>query len=68
MIRGVEVKRLKVIPDDRGRLAEILRVDDPIYEGFGQVYFTTAYPGVVKAWHAHRLFTTIGRTAPPVGR
>ncbi len=57
MIRGVAVKRLKVIPDDRGRLAEILRADDDIYEGFGQVYFTTAYPGVVKAWHAHRLQT-----------
>jgi dTDP-4-dehydrorhamnose 3,5-epimerase len=57
MIEGVKVKNLRVIADDRGRLAEILRIDDEIFEGFGQVYFTTAYPGVVKAWHAHRFQT-----------
>lgn len=54
MIDGVKVKKLKVIPDDRGRLMEILRVDDPIFQKFGQVYMTTAYPGVVKAWHYHK--------------
>lgn len=53
MIDGVKVKKLKVIPDDRGRLMEILRGDDEIFEKFGQVYMTTAYPGVVKAWHGH---------------
>ncbi len=54
MIDGVKVKRLKIIPDDRGRLMEILRCDDPIYEKFGQVYMTTAFPGVAKAWHFHK--------------
>ncbi len=57
MIHGVRVKMLKAIPDERGRLMEILRCDDEIFERFGQVYFTTAYPGVVKAWHYHRLQT-----------
>jgi dTDP-4-dehydrorhamnose 3,5-epimerase len=57
MIDGVAVKRLKVIPDERGRLMEILRCDDPIFEKFGQAYLTTAYPGVVKAWHFHRIQT-----------
>lgn len=33
---------------------EILRVDDDLFPGFGQVYITTAFPGVVKAWHYHR--------------
>jgi len=55
LIEGVQVKPLKVIPDDRGRLTEILRADDPIFERFGQVYVTTAKPGVVKAWHYHKL-------------
>jgi dTDP-4-dehydrorhamnose 3,5-epimerase len=55
MIKGVEIKKLKIIPDDRGRLMEILRSDEPIFEKFGQVYMTTAYPGVVKAWHYHKL-------------
>lgn len=53
MIKDVNVKKLKIVPDDRGRLMEILRSDDKAYKGFGQVYMTTAYPGVVKAWHWH---------------
>jgi len=37
MIDGVKVKKLKVIPDERGWLMEILRCDDEIYKEFGQV-------------------------------
>jgi len=55
MIKGVNVKKLKVIPDDRGRLMEIMRRDDKFFKKFGQVYMTTAFPGVVKAWHFHKL-------------
>lgn len=54
MIDGVKVKALKVIPDERGKLMEILRADDEIFERFGQVYITTVHPGVVKAWHCHK--------------
>jgi dTDP-4-dehydrorhamnose 3,5-epimerase len=54
MINGVLIKKLKVIPDERGRLMEILRADDEFFQKFGQVYMTTAYPGVVKAWHYHK--------------
>jgi dTDP-4-dehydrorhamnose 3,5-epimerase len=54
MIEGVMIKQLKVIPDERGRLMEILRQDDDIFMKFGQVYLTTGYPGVVKAWHYHK--------------
>ncbi|MCJ7588287.1 MAG: dTDP-4-dehydrorhamnose 3,5-epimerase family protein [Candidatus Aminicenantes bacterium] len=53
MIDGVKVKTLKVIPDERGRLMEILRRDDELFGAFGQVYATTTLPGVVKAWHKH---------------
>ena len=55
MIEGVKVKKLKVIPDERGRLMEMLRVDDEFFTKFGQVYMTTAYPGVVKGWHYHKI-------------
>ena len=55
LIHGVMIKPLKAIPDERGRLMEILRADDPIFECFGQVYVTTANPGIVKAWHYHKL-------------
>ena len=54
MIKGVVVKKLKLIPDERGRLMEILRCDDKLFKKFGQVYITTAYPNVVKAWHYHK--------------
>ena len=53
MIDGVQVTPLRVMPDERGRLMEIFRNDDPLFEQFGQTYMTTAYPGVVKAWHYH---------------
>jgi dTDP-4-dehydrorhamnose 3,5-epimerase len=54
MIEGVKIKKLKVIPDERGRLMEMLRSDDDLFIKFGQVYLTTAYPGVVKGWHYHK--------------
>lgn len=54
MIEGVQIKTLRVIADERGRLMEILRCDDEMFQGFGQVYMTTAHPGVVKGWHYHK--------------
>ena len=54
MIDGVQTKNLKVIPDERGRLMEILRSDDSLSEKFGQLYVTTTHPDVVKAWHLHK--------------
>lgn len=53
-IEDVIVKQLRVIPDERGWLMEILRRDDPeLFSRFGQVYVSATYPGVVKAWHYH---------------
>ena len=57
MIEGVLLKPLKVIPDERGFLMEILRRDDPFFREFGQVYLTVVNPGTVKGWHYHKLQT-----------
>jgi len=57
MIDGARIKQLRVVPDERGRVMEILRVDDELFSTFGQVYLTTTYPGIVKAWHLHRIQT-----------
>ena len=57
LIDGVRLKALQFRCDERGRLMEILRCDDDRFLAFGQVYITTAYPGVVKAWHFHRIQT-----------
>jgi dTDP-4-dehydrorhamnose 3,5-epimerase len=57
LIQGVVVKTLRVIPDERGILMEIMRSDDPFFRKFGQAYISMAYPGVVKAWHYHEIQT-----------
>lgn len=57
MIEGVRTKDLKVIPDERGLLMEMLRRDDEIFQQFGQVYLSVVYPGVVKGWHYHKVQT-----------
>jgi dTDP-4-dehydrorhamnose 3,5-epimerase len=57
MITDVRTKTLRVIPDERGRLMEILRADDDLFLKFGQVYVTTTYPQVVKGWHYHKIQT-----------
>lgn len=54
MIEGVFIKKLKLIPDERGRLMEMLRCDDKIFKKFGQIYMTTVKPNYVKAWHYHK--------------
>jgi dTDP-4-dehydrorhamnose 3,5-epimerase len=54
MIHGVFTKQMRFIPDERGRLMEILRNDEDLFVKFGQVYVTTTYPQVVKAWHFHK--------------
>lgn len=53
MIDGVQVKKLSLIPDERGFLMEMLRSDWPEFDRFAQSYVTACYPGVVKAWHYH---------------
>ena len=52
-IEGVHIQPLKLLPNGRGRLMEVQRADDPNFPGFGQVYITSTYPGVVKAWYRH---------------
>ena len=55
MIDGVLIRPLTWHNDQRGSLAELVRTDDEalMQAPLGQVYVTTLYPGVVKAWHKH---------------
>jgi len=57
MIDGVTVKPLRRIPDERGYIMHMLRADDLDFQGFGEIYFSTIYPGVIKAWHLHSVMT-----------
>jgi dTDP-4-dehydrorhamnose 3,5-epimerase len=57
MIDGVRVVPLTRIPDERGTILHMLRRTDPHFVDFGEIYFSTIYPGVIKGWHLHRVMT-----------
>ncbi len=65
MIHGVEVTPLRRIPDERGCIFHMLRNDSPSFTKFGEIYFSSVYPGVVKGWHLHKEMTL--SYAVPVG-
>ena len=56
-IEGVIVTPLRKIPDERGTIMHMLRRDDPHFQAFGEIYFSTVYPGAIKAWHLHKRMT-----------
>lgn len=53
MIEGVIVTSLRQIRDDRGKVMKMLSRDDTVFREFGEIYFSTVHPGVVKGWHLH---------------
>lgn len=57
MIEGVEIIPLKQICDERGKIMHMLRSDAPHFEKFGEIYFSTVYPNVIKGWHIHKKMT-----------
>jgi dTDP-4-dehydrorhamnose 3,5-epimerase len=54
-MKGVTITPLTKIPDDRGTIMHMVTSD--MIERFGEVYFSTVYPGIVKAWHLHKEMT-----------
>jgi dTDP-4-dehydrorhamnose 3,5-epimerase len=64
-IDGLTVTPLRRIPDERGAIFHMLREDTPVFERFGEIYFSLVYPGVIKAWHIHHRMTL--NYAVPVG-
>ena len=57
MIDGVLIKPLRQIPDERGKIMHMMRVDDPHFEKFGEIYFSVVNPNVIKGWHLHTKMT-----------
>ena len=53
MLDGVTVTPLKRIADERGAVLHMLRADDPLFEGIGEIYFSVVRAGVIKAWKRH---------------
>ncbi len=57
MIDGVQVVKLRKIPDERGTIYHMLRSSDPHFNKFGEIYFSKIYRGAVKGWHTHKEIT-----------
>ena len=54
MLKGIEIKALKKIADERGFFTEIMRKDWGLFPGeIFQANFSISYPGIVRAWHRH---------------
>ncbi|HEU4537462.1 MAG TPA: dTDP-4-dehydrorhamnose 3,5-epimerase family protein [Polyangiaceae bacterium] len=64
-IHDVAVVPLRQIADERGKVMHMLREDAPHFERFGEIYFSTIYPGAIKAWHLHK--EMVLNYAVPVG-
>lgn len=58
LIEGVSVVPLRQISDERGTVYHMLKATDPHFIAFGEIYFSSVRPGVVKAWKRHRRLTT----------
>jgi len=56
-VDGVEVIPLKRITDERGAIHHMLKNTDAHFRAFGEIYFSSIHPGVVKGWHRHRDMT-----------
>ena len=54
MIDGVIITDLKKIPDERGAIFHMLKKNDKHFIEFGEIYFSIAYPGIIKGWHEHK--------------
>ncbi|MCP5104416.1 MAG: dTDP-4-dehydrorhamnose 3,5-epimerase [bacterium] len=57
MIDGVIITDLKRFPDERGTVMHMMKASDEGFAGFGEVYCSSIYPGVVKGWHYHGKIT-----------
>lgn len=64
-IEGLTVTPLRRIPDERGAVFHMLRDDSPLFTSFGEIYFSSVYPGAIKGWHLHHEMTL--NYAVPVG-
>jgi dTDP-4-dehydrorhamnose 3,5-epimerase len=56
MLKGIAIKPIKRLADERGFFMEILRIDwkDIIAEDkISQANISVTYPGVIRAWHKH---------------
>jgi dTDP-4-dehydrorhamnose 3,5-epimerase len=58
-LEGVVLTMPPTFTDDRGTVMRMVRRTDRHFQGFGEIYFSSVLPGVVKAWKKHRSLVAI---------
>ena len=66
MIQGVELTDLSMVMGESGAVHHFMRASDPLFVGFGEVYFSTIDQEAVRAWKMHRRMTL--NLVVPIGR
>ena len=67
MIDNVLLTPLSRFSNPKGDVSHAMKKSDAGFAGFGEAYFTTILPGLIKGWHKHQrmtmnLIVPIGRT------
>jgi len=65
-ILGLEVKKLKIIPNENGDILHMLRNDENSFKSFGECYFSEVNPFKVKGWKKHKIQNQ--NLSVPIGR
>ena len=58
MIEKLEIIEFDIIKNNNGSIIP-LHKRNQLMKGFGEVYFSTIHPNVVKAWHLHKKMTVL---------
>ena len=56
MLKGISVKQIKCLPDERGFFTEVMRQDWKALfaeDKIEQANLSVTYPGIIRAWHRH---------------
>lgn len=65
MIKGVSIRKLMVFENELGGVKHMLKKQWPEFKEFGEIYFSTINPGIVKGWKKHD--STILNYTVPIG-
>lgn len=58
-LEGLLVKEIKNINKYNGNVIPIIKNNDFINFKFGEAYFSTIHPNVIKAWHLHKKISVV---------
>lgn len=47
------LRPLRIIEDPKGDIRHALKASDETFQSFGEAYFTSVVPGIVKGWKKH---------------